>query len=174
MKARYEHLNSAVEGDKDRAELEQSIFVAPPPLDLAGQDAVLQEAPNHAIENIPRYDEDLIPDFDADAVDLGEEILDDKALENNPAEEPTAVDGDASVDGGASSSSVYGPPTKSEVDLRREARSTRHLLRHKPFNRYCEDCCKSKMAQRRHFAGSYQRDPKKWGEIVTADHLVSH
>ena len=85
-----------------------------------------------------------------------------------------AVDGDVSVDGGASSSPVYGPPTKSEVDLRKEARSTKHLLRHKPFNRYCEDCCKSKMAQRRHFAGSYKRDPKKWGEIVTADHLVSH
>ena len=30
------------------------------------------------------------------------------------------------------------------------------------------------MAHKRHFAGSYQRKPKKWGEIITADHLVSN
>ena len=29
------------------------------------------------------------------------------------------------------------------------------------------------MAHKRHFAGSYRREPKKWGEIITADHLVS-
>ena len=29
------------------------------------------------------------------------------------------------------------------------------------------------MAEKRHFSGSYKREPKKWGEIVTADHLVS-
>ena len=32
---------------------------------------------------------------------------------------------------------------------------------------------KSKMAKRRHMTGSYDRDPKKWGKIITADHLVS-
>ena len=29
------------------------------------------------------------------------------------------------------------------------------------------------MAHKRHFTGSYRREPKKWGEIITADHLVS-
>ena len=30
------------------------------------------------------------------------------------------------------------------------------------------------MAQKRHMANSYKREPKRWGEIITADHLVSH
>ena len=71
--------------------------------------------------------------------------------------------------------SVYGPPNQKDViNLMKDAKSTKHLLRHKPFNRYCEDCCKSKMAAKRHFKGAYKRQPKKWGEIITADHLVSH
>ena len=57
--------------------------------------------------------------------------------------------------------------------MRREAHSTQHLLRHKPFNKYCEECIKCKMNAKRHYAGSYQREPKKWGEIVAADHLVT-
>ena len=69
---------------------------------------------------------------------------------------------------------VYmGPHTKQNHDLRLEAKSTRHLLRHKPFNKYCEACQKSKMAERKHMAGSFQRDLKSCREIITADHLVS-
>ena len=30
------------------------------------------------------------------------------------------------------------------------------------------------MAQKRHFAGSFKREPKKWGEVITADHLVTN
>ena len=44
-------------------------------------------------------------------------------------------------------SEIFGPLNqKDTIDLKKEALSTQHLLRHKPFNRYCEDCCKSKMA----------------------------
>ena len=57
--------------------------------------------------------------------------------------------------------------------MKKEAVSTKHLLRHKPFNKYCIDCCRTKMNQKRHLTHSYQRDPKRWGEIITADHLVS-
>ena len=47
---------------------------------------------------------------------------------------------------------VFGPPSLKEAnDLRKEALSTKHLLRHKPFNKYCEHCCKCKMAAKRHF-----------------------
>ena len=66
-----------------------------------------------------------------------------------------------------------GPENKRERDLRKEATSTRHLLRHKPLNPYCEDCCRGKMVEKKHFQGAYKREPKKWGEIITADHLVS-
>jgi hypothetical protein len=72
---------------------------------------------------------------------------------------PTAVD--------------HGPLSKQDRDLRAEAVSTKHLLRHKPFNKYCQACLKSKMHERRHMTGSDNRDPKRWGEIITADHLVS-
>ena len=75
---------------------------------------------------------------------------------------PTAVDDDH-----------HGPLSKQDRDLKAEAVSTKHLLRHKPFNKWWEACLKSKMAERRHMTGSYDRDPKQWGEIVTADHLVS-
>jgi len=63
--------------------------------------------------------------------------------------------------------------SKQDRDLKAEAVSTNHLLRHKPFNKWCEACLKSKMAERRHMTGSYARDPTKWGEIITVDHLVS-
>ena len=87
------------------------------------------------------------------------------------------ADGPPAVGGGADAvppPPEIGPENKKEADLRKEAKSTRHLLRHKPFNKYCEDCCKCKMAAKRHFKGSYKRVPKRWGELVTADHLVSN
>jgi len=67
----------------------------------------------------------------------------------------------------------HGPLSKQDRDLKAEAVSTKHRLRRKPFNNWCEACLKSNMAERRHMTGSYARDPTKWGEIITADHLVS-
>ena len=68
---------------------------------------------------------------------------------------------------------AYGPLPKQDRDLRAEAVSTKHLLRHKPHNKYFEACLKSKMAEQKHMTGSYNRNPNPWGEIITADHLVS-
>ena len=87
--------------------------------------------------------------------------------------ESAAADAHPAAAGGEPPPPAYGPRSRKEIDLRAEAVSTKHLLRHKPFNPHCVDCCRSKMAQKRHMAGSYNREPKKWGEIITADHLVS-
>ena len=57
-------------------------------------------------------------------------------------------------------------------DLKKEAISTRHLLTHTPYNKYCEACKSAKMKEKKHFVGSFKREVKKWGEVLTADHLV--
>ena len=49
LKARYELLNSAVEGDTERAKLEQSPFLAPDNADPANHDSLAQDAPNLAV-----------------------------------------------------------------------------------------------------------------------------
>ena len=83
-------------------------------------------------------------------------------------EQPSSSSQDA-----APTAADHGPMSKQDRDLRAEAVSTKQLLRRKPYNKYCEACLKSKMNERRHMTGSYNRDPKRWGEIITADHLVS-
>ena len=50
---------------------------------------------------------------------------------------------------------VNSPETNRDHDLRAEAKSTRHLLRRKSFNKYYEACQKSNVAERKHMAGSY-------------------
>jgi len=56
--------------------------------------------------------------------------------------------------------------SKQDRELRAEAVSTKHLLRHKLYNKSCEACLKSKMNERRHMTGFYNRDPKRWGEPI--------
>ena len=60
-------------------------------------------------------------------------------------------------------------------NLRQEAMSLRHLLTHKPANKYCDACILGKMRGAKKFCGSYERSrqPTKWLELVTADHLVA-
>ena len=48
-------------------------------------------------------------------------------------------------------------------DLRAEAHSLHHLLRHKPSNPYCEACRRGRM----------RRKPKFRGQHLTADHITS-
>jgi hypothetical protein len=60
-------------------------------------------------------------------------------------------------------------------DLKAEARSFDHLLRHMPFNKYCETCVRAKMLRRparraTHPAGEA---PKKFGDLVNADHIIA-
>ena len=59
-------------------------------------------------------------------------------------------------------------------NLRQEAKSLRHLLTHKPANKYCDACILGKMRGTK-FCGSYERSrqPTRWLELVTADHSVA-
>ena len=116
------------------------------------------------------------PDAEANA-DIGVGAADGPPAaggDNNNDDEPPDYDPEFSNGIYRNAPPVYGPETKKDADLRREAKSTKHLLRHKPFNKYCEHCCKCKMAAKRHFRGSFKRVLKRWGEIVTADHLVNN
>jgi hypothetical protein len=60
-------------------------------------------------------------------------------------------------------------------NLREEAKSLRHLLTHKPANKYCDACSLGKTRNVNFFAGGFNkpRNPTKWLDIVTADHLVA-
>ena len=61
------------------------------------------------------------------------------------------------------------------LNLRQEAKSLRHLLTHKPANKYCDACILGKMRGSKKFCGSYERNrqPTRWLELATADHLVA-
>ena len=59
--------------------------------------------------------------------------------------------------------------------LRREAKSLLHLRDHKPKNPYCDACQQSKMFRRPHGRLKHHGPlPTKFGESLSADHLVSH
>ena len=57
--------------------------------------------------------------------------------------------------------------------LREMANSPQHLLTHRPFNRCCDACVMGKMKQKHKFRGAFDRPLKRWGEIITADHIDS-
>ena len=60
-------------------------------------------------------------------------------------------------------------------NLRVEAKSTIHLLTHRPHNPYCDVCNMGKMRDRKLFKGAYaaRRAPSAWLDLITTDHLVS-
>ena len=64
------------------------------------------------------------------------------------------------------------PPTVRR-SLKEEAHSLYQLLTHKPKNPHCELCKRAKMAEKRKLAGSYKNTSTRWGQLVTADHVVS-
>ena len=71
-----------------------------------------------------------------------------------------------------------GPGQDDEItirNLRHEAKSARHLLTHEPANKYCDACILGNMRGTKKFCGSYERSrqPTRWLELVTADHLVA-
>ena len=57
-------------------------------------------------------------------------------------------------------------------DLKAEAKTTRHQMNHKPANPYCDACNMTKLPEKQHFKGSFTREVKKVGDIITADHLT--
>ena len=59
--------------------------------------------------------------------------------------------------------------------LRLEAKSIRHLRDHKPKNFYCDACQQAKLYHRPHGRKKNIGPlPTKFGEQLTADHLVAH
>ena len=56
-------------------------------------------------------------------------------------------------------------------DLKAEAESLEHKLSHIPKNIHCDTCMRSKMKNAKSKHGSFQREPKAWGDVITADHL---
>ena len=96
---------------------------------------------------------------------------------------PSVRDGahDSNVDEAADS--IVDPPTSDAGvedentirNLRQEAKSLRHLLTHKPANKYCEACILGKTRGSKKFCGSFERSrqPTRWLELATADHLVA-
>ena len=64
------------------------------------------------------------------------------------------------------------PPTMRR-DLRAEAQSVGHLLRHFPANPYCEACRRGKMRKVKRYKGSFVNDASFWGQHLTADHITS-
>eukprot|EP00972_Heterocapsa_arctica_P000478 69589-Heterocapsa_arctica.AAC.1 len=54
--------------------------------------------------------------------------------------------------------------------------SLEHMLNHKPSNPNCDACVRGKMRDNRKFKGAFaaSRHPKKYLELVTCDHIVSH
>jgi hypothetical protein len=57
--------------------------------------------------------------------------------------------------------------------LRDMANSPLHLLTHRPFNRFCDACVMGKMQKKHKFRGSFDRPLKRWGEVLSADHIDS-
>ncbi len=95
------------------------------------------------------------------AVDMAELRLDADA-QLPPADPPPAPHVDADPDG--------------RRDLKAEAKSTAHILRHMPFNKYCETCVRAKMLRRpaRRAVHKSENVPKKFGDLVNADHIIAN
>ena len=51
--------------------------------------------------------------------------------------------------------------------------SLQHLLTHKPALDGCEACLRGKLREAKHYRGAFKRETRKWGDLVTCDHLVS-
>jgi hypothetical protein len=77
LKARYDFVHAELEGDCRRRERCSDPLSCPPDAPPVGQETLLSEAPNFAVENIPRFDEEL--EAAADDDDLFGLIVDEGA-----------------------------------------------------------------------------------------------
>ena len=64
------------------------------------------------------------------------------------------------------------PRERGEAALRDEATSLQHLMCHPPKNPFCETCNRAKNPSRQK-GGSTQVEAKKFGDHLTADHLIT-
>ena len=63
---------------------------------------------------------------------------------------------------------------KKRRDLKLEAKTIRHKLTHKYFNKYCDDCQRAKAKQRqrgRKSLARVKRHVREFGDVITADHV---
>ena len=102
LKARYELINTKIEGDEERAKTDQDPVLAPPDQPAADQERDQQEAaPNYAVDGIPRDLDDPLNGLDVpsdDEIDLGDDIND-----NNPNDgdnDEPEIDGTGPIDDG--------------------------------------------------------------------------
>jgi hypothetical protein len=60
-------------------------------------------------------------------------------------------------------------------DVKAEATSTTHILRHMPYNKYCPTCVRAKMLRRpaRRAVRNPGDAPNKFGDLVNADHIIA-
>ena len=61
-------------------------------------------------------------------------------------------------------------------DLKAEAVSLEHLITHTPFNGRCSSCLRAKMLRKpaRRIEHDPALAPKKFGDLVNADHIIAH
>ena len=61
-------------------------------------------------------------------------------------------------------------------DLKMEAVSLEHAMTHAPFNVHCPSCVRAKMLRRpaRRVVHDPAATPKKFGDLVNADHVIAH
>ena len=64
-------------------------------------------------------------------------------------------------------------PERVRRDLKAEAHSLHHLLRHKPSNPYCEACRRGRMRKKARYKGSFVNTAAYWGHHLTGDHITS-
>jgi hypothetical protein len=68
------------------------------------------------------------------------------------------------------------PDPEGRRDLKAEAVSSTHILRHMPYNKYCETCVRAKMLRRpaRRAVRNPDDIPRKFGDLVNADHIIAN
>ena len=115
-------------------------------------------------EEIPSDDEGYAPGTPYDGPPGGEETdLEDEG-HGAPEEVAEGDEDDIEIDVVEGESRVAKRGT-----LKREANSLNHKLTHRYKNPYCDSCIRAKMKHFKTRRGSYKREPKKFGDLITFD-----
>ena len=101
---------------------------------------------------------------------FGENVLDEYVVLEGGAQEPPEEEVVAPI---PAHGPVALPPEGERVRLKKEAESKEHKLTHLPKNHYCDACLRGKMKEKYSRRGAFHREMKKWGDLLTFDHLYS-
>ena len=125
---------------------------------------------------------DAMPSVDHESIESGEDGEVEGDEEDKHKEDTEDVSTDAYYDNGlpTSEDSDWDKPVWRHLrkrdsrfgtrDLRKVAKSAKHLATHKPaLPNHCEVCAKAKTKQKYRFAKRSLRKPKRWGENLTLD-----